>query len=58
LIAGCFAMGVDPDGLPGEIAYEVAFMGEAMKRIPPRFIWVQEYAEEQVDESWEAVARL
>lgn len=50
--------GVDPDGLAGATAQEVAAMAEAMRRVPPRALWVDEYRDAGQEETWEGLARL
>lgn len=51
-------IGVDPEGLAWDVAMETVAMAEAMRRIPPRDVWIQDYRDEVQSEQLEAIARL
>lgn len=50
--------GVDPDGLAGDVAQEVAAMAEAMGKAPPRARWIDAYRESEEADAVEGLASL
>jgi len=50
--------GIDPDGLPGGDAQELAAMLEATRKVPARNLWIEDYRLAEESAKWDGLAQL